>query len=38
MKKIIALILSLVVTLSLIGCSQDKTVATVNESEVTLGN
>lgn len=38
MKKIIALILSLVVTLSLIGCIQDKTVATVNESEITLGN
>lgn len=39
MKKILTLALVLVMTMSLIGCSsQNKTVATVNEQEITLGN
>lgn len=39
MKKILTLILSLMMTMSLIGCSkEDKAVAVVNEKDITLGN
>ena len=40
MKKILALILSMIITISLIGCSNnnDKAIATVNGQDITLGN
>lgn len=39
MKKILALVLSLMMVLSLVGCSsENKVVATVNGQEITLGN
>ncbi|MEG0180434.1 MAG: peptidylprolyl isomerase [Terrisporobacter sp.] len=39
MKKILTLCLSLVMTMSLIGCSKEnKAVAVVNEKDITLGN
>ncbi len=40
MKKIVSLILSMIMTLSLVGCSSngDETVATVNGQTITLGN
>ena len=38
MKRIIALMLSLMVTISLVGCSSNKTVAIVDEQDLTLGN
>ncbi len=38
MKKILSLILSLIITVSLVGCSSNKAVATVNGENITLGN
>ncbi len=38
MGKILSLILSLMVTISLVGCSSNKVVATVNGTDIILGN
>ena len=40
MKKIVSLILSMIMVLSLVGCSNngEETVATVNGETITLGN